>query len=95
MVMFNPNGFIEQLKARLVTKGYTQSYGIDYDETFSPVVKISSVRILISLATNLNLPLFQLDVKNAILYGDLHENVYMEQRLGLLLRGSIEVVSMS
>jgi hypothetical protein len=51
---FNPDGSIERLKARLVANGYTQTYDIDYDETFSPVAKISSVCILISLATNLN-----------------------------------------
>ena len=55
-----PDGSIKHLKTRLVAKGYTQTYSVDYAETFSPVAKISSVRILISLAANLGWPLFQL-----------------------------------
>ena len=79
-----PNGSIERLKALLVAKGYTQTYGVDYAETFSLVAKISSIRILISLATNLGWPLFQLDVKNAFLNSNLKEEVYMEQPLGFV-----------
>ena len=53
---------IDHLKACLVAKRYTQAYGVDYVETFSPIAKISSVRILISLAANLAWPLFHLDI---------------------------------
>jgi hypothetical protein len=89
-VKFNPNGSIEQLKARLVAKGYVQTYGIDFDETFSLVAKISSICILISLAANLNWPLFQLDIKNAFLHGDLHEEVYMEEPPGFVAQGEYQ-----
>lgn len=69
---------MERYKDRLVARGYSQMYGIDYDETFAPVAKMSIVRILMSCAANFGWPLHQLDVKNAFLHGDLHDEVYME-----------------
>jgi hypothetical protein len=70
-------------------------YGIDYDEMFSLVANISLVRVLISLAANLYWPLFQLDVKNAFLHGAYMRKFVWSNHLGLLLRGSINVVSVS
>ena len=73
------DGHVDRLKARLVVKGYTQVYGSDYGDTFSPVTKIASVRLLLSMAAMCSWPLYQLDIKNVFLRSDLSEEVYMEQ----------------
>ena len=74
-------------KARLVAKGFTQEHGIDYDETFSPVARYESFRILCALAAANDWEIHQMDVNTAFLNGDLEEEIYMEQPPGFIKEG--------
>jgi len=88
----DPKGNIERYKARLVAKGYTQKEGIDYQETFSPVSRKDSLRVLMALVAYFDLELHQMDVKTAFLNGDLHENVNMTQPEVFLSKGQEHLV---
>jgi hypothetical protein len=81
-VKHNVDGFVRKYKAKLVAKGYAQTYGVNYEETYSLVAKMRIVRAIIIMAVAKGWSLHQMDVKNVFLHGDLQEEVYMEQPLG-------------
>ncbi|KAG7884784.1 hypothetical protein KL936_005436 [Ogataea polymorpha] len=79
-------------KARLVVQGFRQIYGLDYTETFSPVIRYESVRVLLAIAAQLQLQIHQMDVTTAFLNGDLDEEIYMNQPPGFVQPGSEQKV---
>jgi hypothetical protein len=79
---FNSDGSLARYKACWVCRGYSQQHGIDYDVTFSPVVKSSTIRTVLSIVVSSSWPIHQLDVKNVCLHGSLDETVYCQQPLG-------------
>ncbi len=91
-VKYRNDGKIERFKGRLVAKGYSQKYRIDYDETFSPVVRFSSFRALLAFAVQNNMLIHQMDVVTAFLNGSLDEEIYMQQPSGYVIPGNEHVV---
>lgn len=93
---FKQDDSIDRLKVMLVTKGYNLKFGIDHEEAFSPMAKLNSIRILISLATRVDRKLHQMDMKNTFLHGDLQEEVYIQQPPNVVVEGeSIKVCKLN
>jgi len=91
-VKHGSDGKVERFKGRLVAKGYAQKYGIDYDETFSPVVRFSSIRTLLAFAVQNDMLIHQMDVVTAFLNGTLDEEIYMQQPDGYVECGKEHLV---
>ena len=81
------DGIIDIDKARLVAKGYTQQEGIDYEETFSLVVRFALIRLILAIVARMDLELYLMDIKTAFRNGELDEEIYMNQPLGFELKG--------
>ena len=90
--MIGSNGEVDRLKAQLVAKSYTQIYGLDYCDTFSPVAKITTVQLFLAMAVMHHWPLHQLDIKMPSFMVTLRRKFIWSNLLGLLLRGNMVLV---
>lgn len=88
----NPDGSVNKHKARLVVKGYAQMFGVDFSETFAPVARLDTIRLLLALAAQNDWIVHQLDVKSAFLNGYLEEEIFVEQPEGFVLQGQEDKV---
>jgi hypothetical protein len=82
----NATGQVEKLKSRLVAKGYSQFEKFDFGDIFSPVAKLNSIRVLMSLAGKIDLEIEQMDVKRTFLHGDVEEEIYMKWPEGFVVK---------
>eukprot|EP00253_Pinus_taeda_P029183 PITA_29183 len=89
----NAKGKVEKYKAWLVAKGYSQESGIDFSDIFSPVAKVASIILLLSISTTFDFEVEQMDVKTTFLHGDLEEEIYMKQPEGFAVKGKKELDS--
>ena len=89
---YNSDGSVSRFKSRLVAKGFSQSHGVDYDETYSPTLRLSSLRLLLAIAVEKKLLVHQMDVNNAFLNGNLCEEIYMSQPEGYVKPGEETLV---
>ena len=76
---FDAHGVLLRLKARLVARGFSQVQGIDFNDTFAPMLKVVPLRLIFAISVGLNLELHHLDIETTFLHGDLNEYIYMEQ----------------
>ena len=92
MIKRNADGFIDRYKARIVALRYSQKEGIDFEETFSPVARFTSIRTILATANELNLKVHQMDVQIAFVHEKLSEEIYMEQPRGYEKVGSENLI---
>jgi hypothetical protein len=88
----NAEGKVEKYKARLVAKGYSQVEGIDFGEIFSPVAKLTSIRLMLSITAAFDFEIEQRNVKTTFLHGDVEEEIFMKQPEGYVVKGKKELV---
>ena len=89
---FKADGGIDKLKARLVSNGYSQQEGIDFEETYALVAKLNTIRLFVALATKQNWKIHQIDVKYSFLNGDLNRELYLVHPEGFVQKGQKHLV---